>query len=82
MTAAKYNVTISTYDLLFNVPELIEKLKKYIEETRYGGFYPRMIVRLGYALRQPPTPRRDLAEFLITDNQLPPAPKGPIIGAK
>ncbi len=80
LTATQLNLTISTYDLLFNIPELIEKLRKHIEETRYGGFYPRMVVRLGYALKRPPTPRKELADFLIKDNSLPPAPEAPIFG--
>ena len=80
LTAAKYKLTASTYDLLFNVPELTNKLKQYIEETRYGVFYPRMIIRLGYAMEYPQTPRRPLEEFLIEGDALPPAPKSPVFG--
>ncbi len=82
LTAAKYKLTVSTYDLLFNVPELSEKLKHYIEETRYGAFYPRMIIRLGYALKRPQTPRRALNEFIINGEMLPPPPEGAIFGSE
>ena len=82
LTAAKYKLTVSTYDLLFNVPELSDKLKHYIEETRYGAFYPRMIIRLGYALKRPQTPRRELDEFIIDGDSLPPPPEGAIFGSE
>ena len=71
LTAAKYNLTVSTYDLLFNVPYLTDKLKHFIEETRYGAFNPRMIVRLGYSLRHPQTPRKALEEFFIKNTDIP-----------
>ena len=82
LTAAKYKLSLSTYDLLFNVPELTDKLKHYIEETRYGVFYPRMTIRLGYALERPQTPRRALEDFLIDGDSLPPAPEGPVFGSE